>query len=356
MMATATAAPPLKRLSSLEQFYLSAFWFSTNLMWGAILAVLVQSQVIVLVPDALKGTAVGLVIGLGSLAGILVPPFMGAWSDRVRSRLGRRRPFMLVGTALTLAALAGMAYFPFLPAAPLWGFSVAFWLYIGAYLLANFANNFATAPYSALLPDVVPVEQRGSASGWYGLMTLLGNGVGIVLVGSLVNHDAPLDQFRGQIYTVYTLIGIILVIGTLISVLGTREPVVTAPPKPFRWPEFWRSLLQPFKSADFFWVFFTRLLVTMGIFSIQNFLQLYMADVVKEFTIFGKAVATTAEGAVTFMLLLLLLFSLFSSIAGGPLSDKYGRKLLVYISGGVMALVAIALIVTHQYAAALVIG
>src|SRR6185503_1580144 len=193
MATTATTVLPTKRLSTLQQVYLSAFWFSTNLLWGALLLVLVQSQVAVLVPEELKGTGVGLVVGIGSIAGILVPPFMGAWSDRVRSRMGRRRPFMLVGTAVTLVALAGLAYFPFLPTGPLWGFTAAFWLYVGAYLLANFSNNFATAPYSALLPDVVPVEQRGAASGWYGLMTLLGTGVGVLLAGR-VDHNAPVDQ------------------------------------------------------------------------------------------------------------------------------------------------------------------
>src|SRR4026208_2219647 len=114
----ATAVLPTKRLTTLEQVYLSAFWFSTNLLWGALLLVLVQSQVVGLVPEALKGTGVGVVVGIGSLAGILVPPFMGAWSDRVRTRLGRRRPFMLVGTAMTLVALAGLAYFPFMATGP----------------------------------------------------------------------------------------------------------------------------------------------------------------------------------------------------------------------------------------------
>jgi MFS family permease len=263
---------------------------------------------------------------------------------------------MLAGTAVTLVALAGMAYFPFLPTGPLWGFTVAFWLYVGGYLLANAANNFASAPYSALMPDVVPVEQRGIASGWIGFMTILGTGVGILVSGLLVNHQAAPEVFRSQIATVYTLIGVLLVIGTLISVLGIHEPVITAQAKPFRWPEFWRSLLEPFKSPDFFWVFFTRLLVTMGIFTINNYLQLYMGDVVKVFSAFGVTLATTPESAVTYMLVLLLLFAVVSSIVGGQLSDKYGRKLLVFISGGIMALVAILLIVTHQYTAALVIG
>jgi MFS family permease len=81
-----------------------------------------------------------------------------------------------------------------------------------------------------------------------------------------------------------------------------------------------------------------------------------MGDVVKVFSAFGVTLATTPESAVTYMLVLLLLFAVVSSIVGGQLSDKYGRKLLVYISGGIMALVAILLIVTHQYVAALIIG
>ena len=42
----------------------------------------------------------------------------------------------------------------------------------------NFFNNMATAPFSALIPDAVPAEQRGAASGWLGLMSVLGNFVG----------------------------------------------------------------------------------------------------------------------------------------------------------------------------------
>ena len=132
--------------------------------------------------------------------------------------------------------------------------------------------------------------------------------------------------------------------------------MVSAPPKPFRWSEFWTGLVAPFRSADFFWVFFTRLLVTMGIFTIQQYLQLYMGDVVKDFSVFGVQLAVTPESAVTYVLLLLLLMAVISSIVGGQLSDKYGRKLMVYISGGVMALVAVGLIVTHNYLAALIIG
>ena len=352
----AAAALPKKRLSTLKQFYLSFYWFATSLHWGAIMSVLVQSQVVVMVGNDLKGRSVGLVIAIGSLTGILVPPIMGAWSDRVKFKMGRRRPFMLVGTAFNVLALVGLAYFPFLKTGGLAGFTLAYWLYVGAYLVANLTNNFATTPYAALMPDIVPPDQRGAASGWLGLMAILGTGVGIFMAGQLVNHEAALTVFRGQIYLVYSLVGAILVAGVLVTVFGTPENRLTTEPQPFRWGAFFQGLITPFRSADFFWVFFTRLLVTMGVSTVVNYLQFYMADVVKDFTVFGTSLATTAEGAVANLLLILLVMAAGSSIIGGRLSDKYGRKILVYLSGGVQALVALGLIFFHSYLAALIIG
>lgn len=357
MQTGAVAVPAAsRRLGTLEQLYLTFFWFSSNVHWGAILSVLVQSQVVVMVGDELKGRGVGLAVSIGSLTGIFVPPLLGAWSDRVRLKLGRRRPFMVVGTLLNLVALVGLATFPFLEMDSLWGFPTAYWLYVGAYLLANFSNNVATAPYTALMPDVVPPEQRGAVAGWYGLMTTLGNGVGVFLAGSLVSHSASPSEFQGQISRVYLLIGAILVVGLLITVLGTREQPLTGQSKPFRWGELLRGLVAPFRSPDFFWVFFTRLLVTMGVFSVLNFLQFYMTDVVKDFTVFGRVLATTPEAAVQNVLGLLLLLAIPSSVIAGKLSDKHGRKRMVYIAGGIQAVVAAGFMLTDNYLAVLGIG
>ena len=55
-----------------------------------------------------------------------------------------------------------------------------------AFLFLELFTNVATSPFSALIPDVVPVEQRGSASGWLGLMTILGTFAG-GLMGFLVD-------------------------------------------------------------------------------------------------------------------------------------------------------------------------
>jgi MFS family permease len=349
-------ALPMKRMSALEQFSLSFYWFSNNVLWGAVLTVLVQSQVLHMVPDALKGRAVGVAVGLGSIAGIVVPPLMGAWSDRARAKMGRRRPFMLIGTALNVLGLVGLAYFPFLSANPVLGFTLAFWLFVLAYFVTNAASNFATAPFAALMPDMVPADQRGAASSWLGFMTILGTGVGVEAASLIVSNSVPLAQYQGQIFTVYAIIGVLLIVGVLITVWGTPEQPLTEAPKPFQWSEFLLGLVRPFQSADFAWVVITRLLVMMGILSINNDLEFYLRDVVKDFSLFGVTVASSETGALGNVLVLLLLFAVIGSIASGRLSDKYGRKRMVYLSGGLMAVVAAGLMVTHTYLATLVIG
>jgi len=52
----------------------------------------------------LSATSTGAIMGLDNLAAIFILPLIGFWSDRVRTRIGRRYPFIL--TAAPLAALA----------------------------------------------------------------------------------------------------------------------------------------------------------------------------------------------------------------------------------------------------------
>jgi MFS family permease len=134
-----------------------------------------------------------------------------------------------------------------------------------------------------------------------------------------------------------------------------EEPIADAPP--FRWRHFLRTLFDPLRSHDFRWVFLTRLLVMMGIYTVQEFLQFYFKDVIgAPFVIAGVTVAETPEAAVSFFIMPLLLGALASSLTAGKLSDRYGRKPLVYASGGLMGLVALVFILTTDFALAAAMG
>src|SRR5207237_2692404 len=85
---------------------------------------------------------VGLLANERSFVGGFIQPFVGRLSDRTRTRLGRRRPFFLVGIPLMSLALVLLALHP------------PFWLMIGVMAVAAFFLAIAWDPYMALLADM----------------------------------------------------------------------------------------------------------------------------------------------------------------------------------------------------------
>ncbi|MFL5662995.1 MAG: MFS transporter, partial [Ktedonobacteraceae bacterium] len=103
----------------------------------------------------------------------------------------------------------------------------------------------------------------------------------------------------------------------------------------------------PRRDPDFAWVLLTRLVMMMGIYTVQDFLQFYMRDAVK---------VAHPEQQTTNFIIILSLTSLVSALAAGWLSDRFGRKRIVYISGTFMALVGLIFIVTQSLPIVLAAG
>ncbi len=425
-MATVTTALPRKRLSAFQQAMLSLYWFSTSLHWSAILIITLPSQAAFIAGDEFKGRGLGLILAVGALVSMIAAPFLGAYSDRIKTRWGRRIPFIVIGVAMNILGLIALAY---IPRAGDYSTLVP---YIIAFMWVEFWNNVASAPYSALIPDMVPPEQRGSASGWMGLMTMLGNFTG-GLFGLLM-------ALIGGITGIYWLIIAAMIIGAAGTVIFVKEPPAPEP-KPFnyrnllgvmtvfgfaalgsivlnalalirvaptdalaqifgtvacsegskqlcldispgfavaltigslplglilvglvvkligQWEKILGAVCEWFSHySDFVWVFLTRFLVTMGVYTVQEFLQYYLRDAIGDFHLFGMQVADTAESAVSFFLITLLIGAIASTLAAGMLSDKYGRKSMVYISGALQGLVALILIPFHDFTLAVMLG
>lgn len=325
-----------RRLSVLDHIGLNVFWFAFSVLWGSLLVVTIPSQVLSMVGDARKGTGMAWIIGLGAFIALVLPPFVGAISDRARFRMGRRRPFIIVGTAINCLALLGMAYFDSFP------------LYVLAFLFVEFGNNMATAAYSALIPDIVPPDQRGLASGYMNLMVMLGTIAGVAAAGVLTVRAVVL---------LYWLLIAVLLVAMLITVFTVEEEPITEV-KTLDLSTLLRSLwINPRNHPDFAWLFLSRLLVMMGRYIVQEFLQYYLKDVIgPPFRVFGKAVASDAEGAVSLVVLMVMVGATGSSIVAGALSDRFGRKRLIYLSGGLIVVPGALLIMSNNFTLATLLG
>ncbi|HKR61662.1 MAG TPA: MFS transporter, partial [Pyrinomonadaceae bacterium] len=84
----------------------------------------------------------------GPITGLLIQPIIGSMSDRTWNRLGRRRPYFLVG-----AILASCALF-FMPN------SSAVWMAAGLLWILDASINITMEPFRAFVADKLPEEQR----------------------------------------------------------------------------------------------------------------------------------------------------------------------------------------------------
>jgi len=296
-----------------DHILLSCFWLAYNFEWGALLPVVLPSQIAAIVGDSRKELFNGLVPAAGAALSLLVTPIAGALSDRSRSRIGRRRPFLAVGTAINILFLLLLARI---------GASGTIGLLLLCYLGVQLGANWAGGPYAGLIPDLVPPEQRGRASGWLALMTAGGTLLGVTAAGALI---------AGRVYgPIYLAIAATLAAFCAVTLFGVKERPLVEAPAPIRTRDFAASfLLRGPRYRDFYFVLFTRALVTMGIYSVFTFFQFFLKDVVR--------VENPPRDA-SYLIGIIIAAGIPTSLLAGSLSDRVGRKPLVYWSGGLMAL------------------
>lgn len=133
---------------------------------------------------AFGATLTGLLMALDNLAAILILPLIGVLSDATVSRMGKRKPYILVGAPLTAAAFAAL---PLALGKPVWVFMCALVLMI-------LAVNVIRTPIMALMPDITPAQLRSQANGVINLMGGIGAAAGL-LVGGLLYHYSPRAPF-----------------------------------------------------------------------------------------------------------------------------------------------------------------
>jgi len=135
-------------------------------------------------PSLLPIASVGAAMLVGRAVDAVSDPLVAAWSDGPRSRLGRRRPFMLLG-ALPLAITFVLLWWP-----PTALSTAALAVYLGV-MVSLFLLFFTvyTAPYLALLPELgrSRAERVGLAT-WQAVFQILGLAVAMVGSGFVIEH------------------------------------------------------------------------------------------------------------------------------------------------------------------------
>ena len=204
-----------------------------------------------------KEASLGVIAALGALMAIVANLLTGALSDRTRSRLGRRRPWIIGGALGGIVALGIVGFAPNLLVVAI------------GWMLAQLTLNMVLAALQALLPDQVPLEQRARVSAVLGIAQQVSPLLGIGLALGI----QPLGI--GYMLLIPGIVGAALMI--LLALTIKDVPHDAAPP--FRLGEFIRTFaIEKGKRYDFAWTWFGRFFVILGFAVYTTYQPYYITD------------------------------------------------------------------------------
>lgn len=272
--------------------------------------------------------ALGLVLGVGAFFALVANPLVGRLSDRTVSRLGMRRPWIIGGVIVAFLAFA------------LIGVATSVWIVLVGWCLAQSAMNAVLAAVHATLPDQVPSERRGKASGIVGIMTPLG-----ILGGSFIVNFLDSDVTR------FVVPGAVALVLCLLFAITLKDRVLTTKPaQRLTLAQFFGSFVfNPVKHPDFAWAWITKFLVMFGYAGIATFLPYYLTE---KFSL-------TEQDAITTILLAnisSMIAMAVSSPIGGILSDRWGKRRPFVTFAGVVMVIGLVILSFAPSIGVLIVG
>ena len=183
-------------------FLLGFGFFGVSIIWAtynAFVPIFLQDKF------GLQPALIGFFMTLDNIAALLIQPPVGAWSDRLRTPIGRRMPFILIGAPI------GAIVFGLIPLAAVLPLFVA----CTTTLLLSMA--FWRTPVIALMPDITPSQNRSQANGIINFMGGLGSIIAFLGGSKLYDMNPAYPFWLGS--------GLVIMAALLVFLL-IREPKV----------------------------------------------------------------------------------------------------------------------------------
>lgn len=257
---------------------------------------------------------IGFFMTLDNIAALFIQPPVGAWSDRLRTKIGRRMPFILIGAPIG-AVVFGLIPIVAVPA-----------LFVACTSTLLLSMAFWRTPVVALMPDITPSRFRSQANGIINLMGGVGTIIASLVGSTLYEINVNFPFWMGSV---------LVVLAALLVFIFIREP------KQFEEGEKQPNMFQSLKEvaqdkeksglrlllAIFFWF--------LAYTGIEAFLTLYAT----------KQLGIPDGDAGRMMGHIGLFFVLFALVAG-VLGSRIGRRVTISIGivGMAVLILAIALI------------
>lgn len=263
----------------------------------------------------LSAALTGIALMVGRIFDAFYDPLIGYISDRTKTRMGRRRPFMLLGVIPLWIAMIVMFTNPALVAGA--GISqITIFIYtLVVFLIVYVAFSTVSVPYMALAPELTPdYNERTSLNGYCFIFAAVGTLLGSALALPIVAMAS--DKNMGFVL-MGLILGAVIVVVTLITVFTVREPANLKPVNSM-------GLIKNFTE-----VFRNRPYVLIWLSFVCNMIAVSFASGI---LIYHFKYVLGAESMVTYAMLILIVSSIVFIPVSVLLSKKIGKK-LVYGAG-----------------------
>ena len=265
-------------------------------------------------PDAL----IGIVNAFTAVASLIANLMFGNFSDRSRSRFGRRTPWILFG-----AVLGGVTLF-------LTGTTHNAVLLTIFYCACMFGLNCMIAPMVAILSDRVPSGIRGTMSAFYGAGATIGSPIGTMLGALFIKNLIP----------GFAVAGVLMFLGGVVSMLimPKEESADFLPKDEGSLKDVLVSFRPPaFQGAhDFYKAFVGRFCMLVS----YQMIAVYQLYIIQNYI--GQSVDESAV-TVSVVSMIMMVMSLVGSFISGPVSDIIGRRKVPVVVASVLFAIGIAM-------------
>jgi MFS family permease len=293
-------------------------------MWTGLHVIVLPKRMEALFGVASAGLGLGLVTTAGVIVAAIVQPTIGAISDHAVTRWGRRKPFIVIGGLLDVVFLYAVA-------------SADTYLALAvALVLLQFSSNFAQGPFQGYVPDLVPARQVGKASALMGIMIIFGGmvGVGIALIGYLQLTPAMgNDAVRATLFWPTVALGLVEAVTMVVLALSVDEGRAAVPREGRSWGRIALSTWSTdiLRERSYVWLLLSRL----AYLTVPGVITAYAVYVLE------RSFGLPPEQAGPYLIVtggVIALCTALATVPAARLSDRIGRKRVVYLAYALGAL------------------
>ena len=309
---------------------LNSFSFGITGFILAMDTVVLPVFVLTVAPDELKNTYLAILGISGLVMAAFVQPTIGRISDRTKSPLGRRVPFIIWGSVFAALGLIGIRL------APNFGVLLAVWIFIQTNV------NIAYGPGLALIRDCIPLDRIGMASSVKIMSDAAGAAVMIAVTGALIGETS--GSLNWEWISLGILAFLMLVAISITSVqVSVRELRSTSDFESIAIKSSLYSVITP--QLGLFLI--SRLVMITAIASFQTYGLFFLKDSV------GLDNPAEALGRMILVIAGALAIAVYVS---GWVSDRVGRKPVVMVGAIGAALSSLWMLTANDSAEVLVIA